>query len=233
MEGHLLSPMLEKDKPDFPFLALLVSGGHTLLVRVDDIGCYRVLGESLDDAVGEAFDKVSRMLDLGYPGGPFVANLAKAGDPNRYKFPRPMLDRPGLDFSFSGLKTHVHRVIKKCRQEKLLDDKVKADIARGFEDAVIEILVVKCKRALKKERISTLVIGGGVGANIRLRSVLSQELEILGGRVFYPSLEFCTDNGAMIALVGAHRMYAGEHDLPSVTPRAKWSLEDLASPSFG
>ncbi|MDG1987067.1 MAG: tRNA (adenosine(37)-N6)-threonylcarbamoyltransferase complex transferase subunit TsaD [Halieaceae bacterium] len=227
MEGHLLAPMLEKDKPDFPFIALLVSGGHTLLVRVDGLGCYRILGESLDDAVGEAFDKVSRMLDLGYPGGPFVANLAESGDPNRYRFPRPMLDRPGLDFSFSGLKTHVLGVIKQRRHEKPLDEKEKADIARGFEDAAIESLVVKCKRALKQEKICTLVIGGGVGANRRLRSVLTLELENRGIKTFYPSPKFCTDNGAMIAFVGAHRISAGERDLLGSTPNAKWSLEDL------
>ena len=229
MEGHLLAPMLEKDKPEFPFIALLVSGGHTLLVRVDGLGCYRILGESLDDAVGEAFDKVSRMLDLGYPGGPFIASLAVSGDPNRYKFPRPMLNRASLDFSFSGLKTHVLGVIKQRQKEKPLDEKEKADIARGFEDAAIESLVVKCKRALSQEKICTLVIGGGVGANKRLRSVLTLEMENLGFKTFYPSPKFCTDNGAMIAFVGAHRISAGEQDLLGATPRAKWSLEDLKS----
>ena len=201
-----------------------------MLVRVDGIGNYRLLGESLDDAAGEAFDKVSRMLGMGYPGGPLVASLAKFGNPDRFNFPRPMLNRPGLDFSFSGLKTHVFETIKKYQKDDFLDKNDKADIAREFEEAVIETLSVKCVRALQQEEILSLVIGGGVGANIKLRSVLTRQLKAMRGRVFYPSIEFCTDNGAMIAYVGAQRISAGECDLPDAAPRARWSLEDLKNP---
>ena len=196
MEGHLLVPMLEHPTPDFPFIALLVSGGHTQLIKVQAVGCYELLGESLDDAVGEAFDKTAKILGLGYPGGPALAKLATQGTPGLYKFPRPMTNRPGLDFSFSGLKTFAANTI---RAQQDLTTQAKADIAYAFEEAVCETLAIKCRRALKETGLNTLVVAGGVSANIQIRKRLTEVLSELGGKVFYPRPEFCTDNGAMIA----------------------------------
>ena len=223
MEGHLLAPMLEPDPPDFPFLALLVSGGHTLLVEVDGIGRYRVLGDSVDDAVGEAFDKTATLLGLSYPGGPALAALALEGDPRRYRFPRPMTDRPGLDFSFSGLKTFALNTWRESAQT----DEDRADIARAFEDAVVDTMVIKCRRAVAQTGLQTLVIAGGVGANVRLRERLGDLMKNEGGRVCYPRPEFCTDNGAMIAYAGYRRLQAGQHEGLSIKAMPRWSLEDL------
>ena len=193
MEGHLLAPLLEVERPEFPFVALLVSGGHTLLVDVPRIGEYKILGESLDDAVGEGFDKTAKILGLGYPGGPALANLAKQGDKNRFTFPRPMTDRPGLDFSFSGLKTYARNTFIDFPEEK-------ANIAKAFEVAATETLTIKCNRALKQTGYKTLVVAGGVSANLSLRESLNEMTTKNNASVFYPALDFCTDNGAMIAL---------------------------------
>ncbi len=211
MEGHLLAPMLEDKPPAFPFVALLVSGGHTQLVQVDGIGQYLLLGESLDDAAGEAFDKTAKMLGLGYPGGPILAKLAQQGNPERFRFPRPMTDRPGLDFSFSGLKTFALNTMHANKQdEQPLDQQTKADIALAFETAVVETLVIKCKRAFKQTGLSRLVIAGGVSANQHLRSRMDELCKQNNAQVYYPRLEFCTDNGAMIAFAGCQRLLAGE-----------------------
>ena len=223
MEGHLLAPMLEPDPPAFPFLALLVSGGHTLLVEVDGIGRYRVLGDSIDDAVGEAFDKTASLLGLPYPGGPALAKLALSGNPDRFRFPRPMTDRPGLDFSFSGLKTFALNTWRNSEQS----EQDRADIARAFEDAVIDTMVIKCRRALQDTGLATLVIAGGVGANLRLRERLGELLRSQGGRACYPRPEFCTDNGAMIAYAGWCRLAAGESEGLGIRATPRWSLEDL------
>jgi len=223
MEGHLLAPMLEPDPPAFPFLALLVSGGHTLLVEVDGIGRYRVLGDSIDDAVGEAFDKTASLLGLPYPGGPALAKLALSGNPDRFRFPRPMTDRPGLDFSFSGLKTFALNTWRNSEQS----GQDRADIARAFEDAVIDTMVIKCRRALQDTGLATLVIAGGVGANLRLRERLGELLRSQGGRACYPRPEFCTDNGAMIAYAGWCRLAAGESEGLGIRATPRWSLEDL------
>lgn len=220
LEGHLLSPLLGADPPAFPFVALLVSGGHTMLVEVAAPGRYRLLGETLDDAAGEAFDKTARLLGLSYPGGPEVAHLAEQGDPDRFEFPRPMTDRPGLDFSFSGLKTHTRLLIE--RQPD--DAQTRADIAAGFERAVVETLTIKCRRALQQTRLDRLVIAGGVSANRRLRATLD---DALPGRVYYPPPALCTDNGAMIALAGwFRRNEATRAGLIDVRPR--WPLDELA-----
>lgn len=224
MEGHLLAPMLEEHAPTVPFVALLVSGGHTLLVKVESVGRYGLLGQSLDDAAGEAFDKTAKLLGLGYPGGPALARLAERGDPKRFRFPRPMTDRPGLDFSFSGLKTFASNTLRKSP----LDDQARSDIARAFEDAVIDTLSIKCRRALQETRLSTLVVAGGVGANRRLRAVLTSMVADVGAQVFYPRLEFCTDNGAMIAYAGLVRLKAGQKDDLSIRARPRWALTDLA-----
>jgi N6-L-threonylcarbamoyladenine synthase len=223
MEGHLLAPMLEADPPEFPFLALLVSGGHTLLVSVAAVGDYQVLGDSVDDAVGEAFDKTASLLGLSYPGGPALAALAREGDSGRYRFPRPMTDRPGLDFSFSGLKTFALNTWRESAQT----DTDRADIARAFEDAVVDTMVIKCRRALQQTGLSTLVIAGGVGANVRLRERLGELMAAQGGRVCYPRPEFCTDNGAMIAYAGYRRLQAGQHEGLSIKAMPRWSLEEL------
>jgi N6-L-threonylcarbamoyladenine synthase len=223
MEGHLLAPMLEPEPPDFPFLALLVSGGHTLLVEVDGIGRYRVLGDSVDDAVGEAFDKTATLLGLSYPGGPALAALALEGNPQRFKFPRPMTDRPGLDFSFSGLKTFALNTWRESAQTNA----DRADIARAFEEAVVDTMVIKCRRAVAQTGLQTLVIAGGVGANVRLRERLSELMSKEGGRVCYPRPEFCTDNGAMIAYAGYRRLQAGQHEGLSIKAMPRWSLEEL------
>jgi N6-L-threonylcarbamoyladenine synthase len=227
MEGHLLAPMLEEERPVFPFVALLVSGGHTQLVRVDGIGRYGMLGESVDDAAGEAFDKVAKMLGLPYPGGPHIARLAERGDPGRFDFPRPMINRPGLDFSFSGLKTYTLTTVAECSAGGGLSDTDRADIARAFEEAAVDTLVIKCRRALTQERLKTLVIAGGVSANRRLRSRLETALAADGARVFYPAPVFCTDNGAMIAYAGAQRLAAGEVDGAEPGVRPRWPLEEL------
>ena len=223
MEGHLLAPMLEPGPPEFPFLALLVSGGHTLLVEVEGIGDYRVLGDSVDDAVGEAFDKTATLLGLSYPGGPALAALALQGDATRFRFPRPMTDRPGLDFSFSGLKTFALNTWRNSGQS----EQDRADIARAFEEAVVDTMVIKCRRAVAQTSLKTLVIAGGVGANSRLRERLGALMTAEGGRVCYPRLEFCTDNGAMIAYAGYRRLQAGQHESLSIKAMPRWSLEDL------
>lgn len=227
MEGHLLAPMLEEDRPAFPFIALLVSGGHTQLVRVDGVGRYQMLGESLDDAAGEAFDKAAKMMELGYPGGPRLAALADKGNAARFDFPRPMVNRPGLDFSFSGLKTYTLNTVAACRAESGLTDGDKADIAAAFQSAVVDTLVIKCRRALKQEGLSQLVIAGGVSANRQLRSALAEEMRKLRGRVFYPRPAFCTDNGAMIAYAGYCRLSAGVADDLKVTVRPRWPMTEL------
>lgn len=227
MEGHLLAPMLEADPPAFPFVALLVSGGHTLLVRVDGVGAYQLLGESVDDAAGEAFDKTAKLLGLPYPGGPELAKLAERGDPTRYHFPRPMTDRPGLDFSFSGLKTFALTTLREIAPDLAADPQTRADIARAFEDAVVDTLAIKCKRALEQTGLARLVVAGGVGANRRLRERLQNTTEQRGGRVYYPRPAFCTDNGAMIAYAGFRRLQAGQHDDLGIEARARWLLTDL------
>ncbi|MBU6469902.1 MAG: tRNA (adenosine(37)-N6)-threonylcarbamoyltransferase complex transferase subunit TsaD [Gammaproteobacteria bacterium] len=226
MEGHLLAPMLEDPAPAFPFVALLVSGGHTLLVEVRGVGRYTTLGESLDDAAGEAFDKVAKLLELPYPGGPALAKLAESGIAGRFEFPRPMTDRPGLDFSFSGLKTAVLTALKRAPR----DAQTKADVARGFEEAVVETLVIKCERALQQTGERRLVVAGGVGANRRLRSRLKERVSALGGEVFYPRLEFCTDNGAMIAYAGYLRLCNPQSTDASAAVRTRWPLDTLVAP---
>ena len=233
MEGHLLAPMLEDESPEFPFVALLVSGGHTQLVRVDGIGEYRMLGESLDDAAGEAFDKAAKMMGLPYPGGPHIARLALEGDPERFDFPRPMVNRPGLDFSFSGLKTYTLNTVEDCRGEGELSQQDRCDIARAFEEAVVATLVIKCRRALQQEELKTLVIAGGVSANANLRQSLETALAKQGARVFYPAPVFCTDNGAMIAYAGAQRLAAGQVDGPETRVRPRWPMEELPAVAAG
>lgn len=221
LEGHLFSPFLSGQHPPFPFVALLISGGHTELVRVDQWGQYRVIGETLDDAVGEAFDKVAKMLGLGYPGGAALSKLAEKGLTNRFHFPRPMVDRPGLDFSFSGLKTFALRTLQKYGS----DEQTKADIADAFQVAVVETLVIKSKRALQQTSLNHLVIGGGVGANLALRKALQQLSDKLNLFLYFPRTEFCTDNGAMIAYVGCQRLLAGEKDHLEVQVYPRLSLE--------
>ena len=223
MEGHLLAPMLEDDAPEFPFVALLVSGGHSMLVKVDGIGRYEVLGESVDDAAGEAFDKTAKLMGLDYPGGPRLAKLAAKGLPAGYKFPRPMTDRPGLDFSFSGLKTFTANTIAAEPD----DEQTRANIARAFEEAVVDTLAIKCRRALKQTGYNRLVIAGGVSANTRLRETLAEMMGSLGGKVFYPRGEFCTDNGAMIAFAGLQRLKAGQYEDLAVKGQPRWPLDTL------
>jgi len=225
MEGHLLAPLLEPDPPQPPFVALLVSGGHSMLVEVAAIGRYRLLGDTLDDAAGEAFDKTAKLMDLGYPGGPALAKLAESGTPGRFRFSRPMTDRPGLDFSFSGLKTQVLLAY----QKHAADPAAKADIARAFEDAIVDTLVIKCRRALEQTGSRRLVIAGGVGANRTLRKRLAEAAEKDGFKVYFPRLEFCTDNGAMIALAGALRLQAGLYDDTSIRVQPRWDLESLSA----
>lgn len=228
MEGHLLAPLLEDNPPSFPFVALLVSGGHTQLVDVEAVGQYRLLGESLDDAAGEAFDKAAKMLDLDYPGGPQVAKLAELGDRTRFRFPRPMTDRPGLDFSFSGLKTFtLNTVAEHAQADGLPDEQTCADIACAFQEAVVDTLVIKCRRALQQTAKKTLVIAGGVSANTRLRQQLEKALAKIGAKVFYARHEFCTDNGAMIAFAGAQRLLAGQTEDLAVDVHPRWALETL------
>ncbi|MFT6926354.1 MAG: N6-L-threonylcarbamoyladenine synthase [Psychromonas sp.] len=225
MEGHLLAPMLEENRPEFPFLALLVSGGHTLMVKVENIGEYQVLGESIDDAAGEAFDKTAKLLGLDYPGGPRLAKLAEKGVSKRFIFPRPMTTKPGLDFSFSGLKTFAANTIAKEGK----DPQTQADIALAFQDAVIDTVAIKCKRALKQTGLKRLVVAGGVSANESLRCQLAVLMKSLGGEVFYPRNEFCTDNGAMIAYAGMQRLKAGHFEGLGVQAKPRWPLDQLLS----
>lgn len=225
MEGHLLAPMLEENAPDYPFLALLVSGGHTMLIAVRGIGEYNILGTTLDDAAGEAFDKVAKLLGLGYPGGPELARLAEQGDERAFDFPRPMLRRPGFDFSFSGLKTAVMLAVRKVEEHGDLDSR-RADLAASFQRAVVDTLVGRALQAADSENLQRIVVAGGVGANRLLRSEIADRFS---GDVYYPRLEFCTDNGAMIALAGALRL-ADAANADEIRAQARWSLELLSSP---
>ncbi|MEN4973179.1 MULTISPECIES: tRNA (adenosine(37)-N6)-threonylcarbamoyltransferase complex transferase subunit TsaD [Pantoea] len=223
MEGHLLAPMLEENPPEFPFVALLVSGGHTQLISVTGVGQYVLLGESIDDAAGEAFDKTAKLLGLDYPGGPMLSKMAQQGTAGRFTFPRPMTDRPGLDFSFSGLKTFAANTIRANPD----DDQTRADIARAFEDAVVDTLSIKCKRALDETGFKRLVIAGGVSANRTLREQMAIMMQKRGGEVFYARPEFCTDNGAMIAYAGMVRLKGGTRGELSVSVRPRWPLAEL------
>ena len=225
LEGHLLAPLLEAVPPPFPHLALLVSGGHTMLIDVSAVGVYAVLGETRDDAPGEAFDKSAKLLGLPYPGGPELARLAAGGTAGRFEFPRPMLDRAGLEFSFSGLKTAVSLAVK----NRNLDDQTRADIAAGVQDAIVDTLVVKTLRALEETGYEYIVVAGGVGANQALRARLDAAAARRGAKVFYPRIEFCTDNAAMIAVAGMARLKAGCHESQAIRARATWSLEELGS----
>jgi len=231
MEGHLLAPMLESDVPEFPFVALLVSGGHTQLVQVAGVGDYELLGESLDDAAGEAFDKTAKMLGLGYPGGPALAQLAQHGDPGRFRFPRPMTDRPGLDFSFSGLKTFALTTLR--QQSEFTSEgelgQLHADIARAFEGAVVETLAIKCRRAVEQTGSRALVMAGGVSANRALRARVDRLMADMGGRAYYPRAELCTDNGAMIAYAGWQRLRQGQQEPLAFGIRPRWSMQELAA----
>lgn len=228
MEGHLLAPMLDDNPPCFPFVALLVSGGHTQLVRVDGVGQYTVIGESVDDAAGEAFDKTAKLLGLDYPGGAALSRLAEQGAPGRFIFPRPMTDRPGLDFSFSGLKTFAANTLNAVLKTELtLSEQTKADIAYAFQDAVVDTLAIKCKRALKETGYKRLVIAGGVSANKKLRESLTQMMKNLGGEVFYPQPQFCTDNGAMIAYAGLLRLKQGQHSGLAIDVKPRWAMAEL------
>jgi N6-L-threonylcarbamoyladenine synthase len=223
MEGHLLAPLMSGDESvAFPFVALLVSGGHTQLVEVAAVGDYQLLGESVDDAAGEAFDKAAKMLNLGYPGGPELARAAERGDPGRFRFPRPMTDRPGLDFSFSGLKTFTLNTVN---AHEPLSDQDRADIARAFEEAVVDTLYIKCRRALEATGCTTLLMAGGVSANRRLRQTLAERLD---ASVIYPPPEYCTDNGAMIAYAGCQRLLAGQHSRSIISVRPRWPMTELA-----
>jgi len=222
MEGHMLAPMLEENAPSFPFVALLVSGGHTLLAEVEGIGEYKILGQTVDDAVGEAFDKTAKILGLAYPGGPAISKAAEKGDPTRFKFPRPMIDRPGMDFSYSGLKTFALNTVEK----EYIDEQTVCDIAYAFQDAAVDTLVIKCKRALLHTKAKRLVVAGGVGANIRLREQLKIMTDKMRCELFYPRIDFCTDNGAMIAYAGSKRLHQASPDL-SFQVKPRWSLEDL------
>ena len=223
MEGHLLAPMLEEYPPEFPFVALLISGGHTLLVQIEGIGHYQLLGESLDDAAGEAFDKTAKMLGLGYPGGPKLSALAEHGKP-QIKFPRPMTDRPGLNFSFSGLKTFTLNAFN--ASEKTEQDK--ADVAAAFQEAVAETLSIKCKRALQQTGLKRLVVAGGVSANKQIRASLTEMAAKEHAQIYYPRLEFCTDNGAMIAYAGCQRLMAGQKQGLEIFARPRWPISELS-----
>ena len=224
MEGHLLAPMLDDNPPPFPFIALLVSGGHSMLVQVNAIGDYQILGESLDDAAGEAFDKTAKLLGLDYPGGPLLAKLAEQGEAGHHQFPRPMTDRPGLDMSFSGLKTFVANTIRAAAD----DPQTKANIAYAFQEAIVDTLVIKCKRALKQTGLTRLVMAGGVSANRYLREQLREFGREQGVEVFYPSFEFCTDNGAMIAYAGCQRLMNGEAISLNMQAKPRWPIDELS-----
>lgn len=227
MEGHLLAPMLEEQPPQFPFVALLVSGGHTQLVRVDGIGQYQLLGESLDDAAGEAFDKTAKLIGLNYPGGPEIARLAEQGLPGRFAFPRPMTDRPGLEFSFSGLKTSALNTWNKCRDAGDDTEQTRCDVSLAFQQAVVDTLTIKCKRALQQTGLKRLVIAGGVSANTALRASLEGMLASIKGSVYYARPRFCTDNGAMIAYAGCQRLLAGQQQDLAISVQARWPMEQL------
>lgn len=228
MEGHLLAPMLEENPPPFPFIALLVSGGHTQLVKVEAIGKYELLGESIDDAAGEAFDKTGKLLGLDYPAGVAVSQLAEKGTPNRFVFPRPMTDRPGLDFSFSGLKTFAANTINaQINTQGELDEQTRCDIAHAFQQAVVETIIIKCKRALQQTGYKRLVMAGGVSANKQLRQELATFMQEFGGEVFYPRPQFCTDNGAMIAYAGFVRLNNGERSDLAVSVKPRWNMTEL------
>jgi N6-L-threonylcarbamoyladenine synthase len=226
MEGHLLAPMLSEPKPQWPFLALLVSGGHTQLLEVKAMGYYQLLGESIDDAVGEAFDKTAKMMGLPYPGGPELAKLAEKGDATRFVFPKPMTNRPGLEFSFSGLKTFSLNTFNKHKGAGD-DEQLKADVAYAFQKAVVDVLIIKSKRALEQTGMKRLVVAGGVGANVALREALSELMQSIDGEVFYPEFEFCTDNGAMIAYAGCQRLLKGDTSPLEIKVRPRWPLEEL------
>jgi len=228
LEGHLLSPLLSDPRPEFPFIALLVSGGHTQLMRVDGVGRYALLGETLDDAAGEAFDKTATLLGLGYPGGPALARLAETGDPTRFAFPRPMLSSGSLDFSFSGLKTAV---LTRLRDADRMDPKVRADAAASFEAAIVDVLAAKCAQALEREGLDRLVVAGGVGANERLRARLSDDAARRGARVFFPPLRLCTDNGAMIAFAAALKFAEGATGDEGFPVFPRWDLAAAAAQS--
>lgn len=230
LEGHLLAPLLEENPPSFPFIALLVSGGHTQIMQVDGIGQYTLLGDTLDDAAGEAFDKTAKLLDLSYPGGPAVSKLAESGDPNRFQLPRPLLNSGDLNFSFSGLKTAVLSLVK---SQPELTRQVKADVAAAFQEAVTDVLTIKCMSALRESGLDSLIVSGGVGANKRLRQKLNAATKRKLCKVAYPRLEFCTDNGAMIAFAGALRLAAGQQLSAghAFTVRPRWDLAELVSPT--
>jgi N6-L-threonylcarbamoyladenine synthase len=227
LEGHLLAPLLEPVPPPFPHVALLVSGGHTMLIDVAAPGSYELLGETRDDAAGEAFDKSAKLLGLPYPGGPELAKLAAKGNPGRFAFPRPMLDRPGLEFSFSGLKTAVSVAVKECSRQGPLDDATRADISASVQAAIVDTLIAKALRAIEQTGYEALVVAGGVGANLRLREQLAAGAARHGAKVFYPRIEFCTDNAAMIAVAGMARLKAGKHETTAIRARARWSLTEL------
>jgi len=234
LEGHLLSPLLSQPAPEFPFVALLVSGGHTQLMRVDGVGRYQTLGETLDDAAGEAFDKTAKLMGLGYPGGPALSQLALDGDARSFALPRPMLHSHDLDFSFSGLKTAVLTQLRKMEGKGPVTDRQRADLAAGTEAAIVDVLAAKSLKAMKLTGLDRLVVAGGVGANRRLRQQLVQAMERDGGQVFFPPLELCTDNGAMIAFAAALRVKAGLADLRqgshAFTVRPRWDLQDVCAP---
>ena len=223
LEGHLLAPLLEPRPPPFPHVALLVSGGHTQLIEVRGVGRYRILGDTRDDAAGEAFDKTAKLLGLPYPGGPELARLAGAGAPGVFRFPRPMLDRPGLEFSFSGLKTAVQHAVR----GRVFDGRLEADVARAVQDAIVETLTVKAERALEHTGLDTLVVSGGVSANLSLRAALDAAAARRGARVYYPRIEFCTDNAAMIAMAGLLRLRGGARQGLAIEARAQWPVESL------
>lgn len=228
MEGHLLAPMLEENAPEFPFVALLISGGHTQLVKVEGVGKYELLGESIDDAAGEAFDKTGKLLGLDYPAGVAMSKLAESGTPNRFKFPRPMTDRPGLDFSFSGLKTFAANTIRANANENgEINEQTRCDIAHAFQQAVVDTILIKCKRALEQTGYKRLVMAGGVSANKQLRADLAEMMQKLKGEVFYPRPQFCTDNGAMIAYTGFLRLKNGERTDLSVSVKPRWPMTEL------
>lgn len=229
MEGHLLAPMLETPSPSFPFLCLLVSGGHSQLVKVASVGDYELLGDTLDDAVGEAFDKTAKMLGLGYPGGPALAKAAESGDAGKFTFPRPMARSADLNFSFSGLKTAAITAFEKTGRDAAAVN----DIAAAFEMAAVESLAIKCKKALLQENMKTLVCAGGVAANTKLRALLEETIQTIDGELYFPRLEFCTDNGAMIAYAGAYRLLAGESTGAEITVKPRWPLGDMAAPQAG